>query len=199
MQGDPTPRAWTPPTGAQRAAADEIVSAITAALRSDRGVHAETAIAAAARLGGTFLFRSFGFEPTGAKPGSPVLSDAANERGPLLMQTLAAEIAELGVDASRMNAGDIPDAHHPQLSVTETQARIEAALRSVADKHALSDEHAAHACALAAARLIKMCTGVLDPRVGFALAVYGFVEGSKTMPIPLPKRTAEKKSWFTWS
>jgi hypothetical protein len=49
----------------------------------------------------------------------------------------------------------------------------------------LSAEEAAHACALAAARLVKMCAEVLDARIGFALAAQGFVEGSKTMPVAL--------------
>ena len=119
-------------TPAQRRAANEIVDAIVEALRSDRGVHAQTAIAAAARMGGTFLFRSFGFETRNTEAGSP-----------------------------------------------------ESPLRRIAARHGLSTEQAAHACALAAARLVKMCAEVLDAQIGFALAAQGFVEGSKTMPVSL--------------
>ena len=38
---------------------------------------------------------------------------------------------------------------------------------------------------LAAARLVEMCAEVLDVRIGFALAARGFVDVSKTMPVPL--------------
>ena len=186
---------WTPPTEAQRRAADEIVDAIVAALRSDRGVHAETAIAAAARIGGAFLFRSFGFEPRGIEPGSPVFSDAANERGPLLVQTLGTELMAAGVGKAVLSAGaQIPDAHLPHLSVTETQTLIESPLRRIAERYRLSPEEAAHACALAAARLIAMCAQVLDAQTGFALAARAFVEGSKTMPIRLPQGTNADRS-----
>jgi hypothetical protein len=181
---------WTPPTAAQRAAANEIVDAIIEALRSDRGVHAETAIAAAARVGGTFLFRSFGFEAANIKPGSPVFSDAANERGPLLVQTLGNELIAAGVDKAALTVGPpVADAHQPHLSLVDTQTLLEARLRGIAGKHGLSQGQAAHACAIAAARLVKMCAQVLDMRIGVALAAQGFVEGSKTMPLPLAANT----------
>jgi hypothetical protein len=175
---------WTPPAAAQRTAANEIVDAIIEALRADRGVHAEAAVAAAARLGGTFLFRSLGFEAANIKPGSPVFSDAANERGPL--QTLGNELIAAGVDKGALTVGPpIGDAHQPHLSLADTQTLIESRLFAIAGKHGLSQEQAAHACALAAARLIKMTAQVLDVPIGVALAAQGFVEGSKTMPVPL--------------
>ena len=49
---------WSVPTQAQLRAADERVNAIVASLRTERGVHSETAISAAARVAGTFLFRT---------------------------------------------------------------------------------------------------------------------------------------------
>jgi hypothetical protein len=177
---------WTEPTPAQRAVANEFVDAIIEVLRSDRGVHAETSIAAAARLGGTFLFRSFGFDSRNIQPGSPVFSDASNELGPLLVQTLASERIAARASKAALTVGPpVEDAHRPHLSVIETQTLIEPRLRAIAGKQGLSQEQAAHACALAAARLIEMCADVLDPRIGFALAAQGFVEGSKTMPMPL--------------
>ena len=182
---------WTPPTEAQLAAANEVVDSIVEAFRSDRGVHAETAVAAASRIAGTFLFRSFGFDFRNIQPGSPVLSDAANERGPLLLRTLGTALVVGGVNKSALTVvAEIPDEHRPHLSIAETQTRIEATLRAIASRHGLSQEQAAHACALAAARLIKMCADVLEPRIGFALATRGFVEGTKTVPAALPEDPA---------
>lgn len=174
---------WSPPTPAQLAAADAMVDVIIELLRTDRGVHAETAIAGAARIGGTFLFRSFGYNLKDAQPGSPVFSDAANEHGPLLMRTLETQMRALGIETLELTRdGEVPDEHRPHLSVIETQTLLEAPLRRISNEHRLSSEQAAHACALAAARLVKMCAQVLEPRIGFTLAVYGLVEGSKTMP-----------------
>lgn len=167
-------------------AADEIINVIIESLRSDNGVHSETAISSAARLAGTFLFRSFEFPYIDAQPGSPVLSEEANEHGPLLLQTLGAalNVLNVGLDGGRLSP-NIPEDHEPHLSVTDAQQLMETPLRAVTEKHKLTDQQAAHACAIAAARLIQMCTAVLDPHVGFALASFGFVEGAKTMPIPL--------------
>ena len=57
---------------------------------------------------------------------------------------------------------------------------------------------AAHACAIAAAILIQKAQSALDPGVGLADGVR-FVEGSKTMPPPLPEaqpiRSPGTSSW----
>jgi hypothetical protein len=73
---------------------------------------------------------------------------------------------------------------------------VESRLRAIASNHGLTEEQAAHACALAAARLIQMCSSVLDPKIGFAIAAFGFVEGSKTMPVPLQPAASAKRPWY---
>jgi hypothetical protein len=188
---------WVPPTDAQLRAAERIADLIIAALTTERGVHAETAIASAARLGGTFLFRSFGLQTESVQPGTPVLSDAANVHGPLLVQTFGAGLARLGVTVDQSAISQpIPADNAPHLSVLETQAALEAPVSTTADSHQLDRQAAGHACALAAAILIQKSRSVLDPGIGAALAVYGFVEGSKTMPGPLPDASAERKPWY---
>lgn len=177
---------WSPPTQPQLRAADGYVDIVIKALRTDQGVHSETAIAAAARMAGTFLLRSFNFPLKDIKPGSAVLSNAANDHGPVLVQTLGAALnaLEVNLDSSKLS-GNVPNENQPQISVNETQSRVEAQFRNVSAKHGLTPEQSAHACALAAARLIHMSSAVLDPHIGFSVAAYGFVEGSKTAPIPL--------------
>ena len=190
---------WKAPTRAQVTAADKMVDAIVRLLRNERGVHAETAIAAAARLGGTFLFRSFRFPPKDIQPGAPVFSDLANEQGPALVQTFAYGLAAEGLDPQALQTAtlEVPERNQPLLGVVATQEKLEAELRAIAAAQRLAEPEAAHACALAAARLVKMTVQVLDPRVAFAVAAYGFVEGSKTMPAPLAAAASvAKKPWY---
>ena len=185
---------WLPPTEAQWQAAERIAELVIAALTTERGIHAETAIASAARLGGTFLFRSFGLKTEGVKPGTAVLSDLANEHGPLLVQTLGIALGRLGVSVDQSAISKpIPTDNAPHLSVLETQAALEVPATTLAEHHQLDKQSAAHACAIAAAILIQKAQSALDPGVGAALAVYGFVEGSKTMPPPLPGGAADPK------
>lgn len=73
----------------------EFRSLILAKLTDERGVHAETAVSAAARMAGTFLLRSLDLPITKLEPGAPVLSDAANERGPELVEILALALREM--------------------------------------------------------------------------------------------------------
>jgi len=185
---------WVSPTQAQWQAAERIAELVIATLRTERGIHAETAIASAARLGGTFLFRSFGLRTDGIKPGTAVLSDLANEHGPLLVQTLGTALGRLGVSVDQSAISKpIPPQNAPHLSVLETQAALEAPATTLAERSQLDRQGAAHACALAAAILIQKAQYVLHPDVGAAIAVYGFVEGSKTMPPPLAERASDRR------
>jgi len=168
---------------AQLRASREIADAIVTALRTERGVHAETAVAGAARLAGAFLFRSFNLPTSGIAPGSPVLSDVANQRGPLLVEVLQAGLGGLGVSVDSAAMEESPE-HEPQMNFLETQQALEPRLAEIAAAHGLEGEGAARACALATALLIYRTREVLEPRVSFGLAVYGFVEGTKTMPAP---------------
>jgi len=189
---------WKAPTKAQAAAAAKMVEAIVRLLRNEKGVHAETAIAAAARLGGTFLFRTFGLPTAGIEPGSPVFSDQANDEGPGLMQTFAFGLVAESLDprALQTNDLDVPQQHQPLLTVVQTQEKLEVEVRAITAARKLADREAAHACALAAASLVKLTVQVLDPRIGFAVAAYGFVEGTKTMPMPLALPNLPKKPWY---
>jgi len=54
-------------------AADAMVEVFAARLGENRAVHAETAIASAARMAGTMLFRSFGLDTSKMPPGAVVL------------------------------------------------------------------------------------------------------------------------------
>ena len=164
-------------------AAREFVDLTIEHLSDERGVHAETVIAGVARMAGTFLFRSFGFELPDAKPGQAVLSEQANEQGPRLVNIAATVLTDAGVklDPGAIN-DDLMKGHEPLLDFLATQQRLEPPFNTVREKLDLSQTQAADACALATAMLIHQTLNVLDPNVAFQLAVYSFIEGSKTIP-----------------
>lgn len=170
----------------QQEPALEFFNATIAFLQDEKGVHLETAIAASARMAGTYLFRSFGFELTDAEPGQAVLSEVANERGPELVNILACVLHEnsIAFDDSALEADPGPE-HEPHLSFLETQAALEPRYEEIRHCHGLSYENAAHAAAAATAGLIIQGAGVLDPAIAFNIAVYGFIVGSKTVPQPI--------------
>ncbi len=167
-------------------AAQAFGNAVIAELQTGRGVHAETAVAAAARMAGTFLFRSFGFDAGAFVPGQAVMSEAANTAGPGLIRVLAGALAELGIplDEQKLAAGQL-DANRPSLDFLATQARLEPRFAAIRAQHGLSLTEAADAAAIATAFLIHQCARVLDPSAAFGVAVYGFIEGTKTAPAPV--------------
>ncbi|MEO6026015.1 MAG: hypothetical protein ABIR79_04025 [Candidatus Binatia bacterium] len=163
-------------------AAQQFRGYILEKLTDERGVHAETAVAAAARMAGTFLLRSCHLPMESLEPGTPVLSDAVNERGPLLVEILgvALQAMNIEVDMTRANAANHGGA--ALLTVPQTQSLLEIGMIGLKDRFGLDYEHGARAAALAAAFLIKDTAGALDPSTAFGIAAYGFVEGAKTVP-----------------
>lgn len=158
----------------------------TAALQAfDEGgtFPAETAIVSVARMAGSLLLRSLDLPLTSMQPGSAVLSEQADLQGPRLIQLLGAVLQGIGVqlDSSRLSAGQAA-AQGQKEPFLRTQQMLEPRFAAIQDNHDLTDGEAADAAAAATAVLIKNCAGVLDPHVGFALAVHGFLEGSKTVP-----------------
>lgn len=153
-------------------------------LKDDRGsVHVETAIAATARMAGTFLFRSFGFDLQDAQPGQPVLSEIANEKGPELVNILGGILDMNGIKIDDSALGELSGLEHePHLSFLETQPKLEAIYEVIRNRHGLDYVEAAWAAAAATAGLIIQSEKILEPALGFNLAVYGFIEGSKTVP-----------------
>jgi hypothetical protein len=164
-------------------AAREFVGLAINKLSNEKGVHAETAIAAVARMAGTFLFRSFGFQLPDAKPGQAVLSEQANEQGPRLVNIAATVLSDSGIklDPSAVS-NDSMTGHEPLLSFLDSQKLLEPEFNAVREKLGLSLTQAADAGALAAAMLIDQTAKVLDSNVAFELAVFSFIEGSKTLP-----------------
>lgn len=158
-------------------------------LATDGRLQAESAIAGLARMAGTYYFRSFGYAAMKLVPGQAVLSEEANEKGPELMNLTHEVLARIGLklddNAVRAQLAASRETHKPVMDFRSTQPRLERAFAPVKEQYGLSNVEAGRAAACAVALLIHNCQQELDPAVAFGIAVYGFVEGSKTTPWPL--------------
>lgn len=155
-------------------------------LDTGQGVHAETAVAGTARMAGTFLFRSFGLALEDVQPGQVVLSDMANEQGPVLIEILGAVLSQSGVLLEEANLGGASDhEHRPLRTFLETQRQLEPGYSDIRKHYGLTLREASEACAVATGLLIEDSSTILDPTIGFNIAVYAFVEGTKTAPDPV--------------
>jgi hypothetical protein len=71
------------------------------------------------------------------------------------------------------------------LEFLDTQKKLEPLYAPIKTHRGLSAHEAAQAAAVATALLIRHCAKILDANVAFGIAVYGFIEGSKTAPEPV--------------
>lgn len=170
-------------TQAQLNAASEFGATAVQAFDQGGTFPAETVIGSVARMAGWFLLRSFGLSLAGIQPGSVVLSEQANQQGPRLIQVLAGVLQGVGVklDESKLSAAQAK-ATGLKEPFLQTQSVLEPRFAAIREKQGLSDAEAAESAVVATAVLIKNCSSLLDPHVGFGLAVYGFIEGCKTAP-----------------
>lgn len=188
-------------TPAQHNAAGELVDLIASSVGKNRAVHPETAIASAARLSGSLLFRSFNLHLKALAPGAVVLSQEANEKGPILINTVASFLSTSGVslDQQKLGGQETLRGESPRLDVVDSLSQLqERAFEIMANNH-LSLEQAAQAAALATGFIVKECAAQIGAEIGFNVAAYGFVEGCKTVP-PTNARSAVvpsgAKPWY---
>ena len=171
-------------TPQQIEAAHEFASTTLEILKTERGVHAETAIAGTARMAGTFLFRSFKFSLKNPKPGQAVLSDQANEQGPRLVEVLGGVLENAGIKLDPRKLGYSSN-NEPLLDFLETQKLLEPKYTIIRRRLSISLQESADSAAAATALLIEQSAQTLDPNIAFSIAMYGFIEGSKTFPEPV--------------
>jgi hypothetical protein len=171
------------------AAAQAFATAAFDTLATDGHLQAESAIAGMARMAGTYYFRSFGYAALKLVPGQAVLSEEANAKGPELMNLTHEVLARIGLrlddNAVRAQLEASQDAHKPVMDFRSTQPRLERAFAPIKAQYGLGNVEAGQVAACATALLIYNCRDVLPPAVAFGIAVYGFVEGTKTTPWPV--------------
>ncbi len=165
-------------------AADFFANTAKKLLTTERGLHAETLIMSVARMSGSFLYRSFGFDPA-LKPGTAVLSDQANLHGPKLMNVMLVTLQQLGhkIGEESLNR-DYVSAQFSQLTFQESHERLATFFLKYCEVAPISHHDAALGAAIASGILVHECREVLDITKGGALAVYGLIEGTKTAPFP---------------
>jgi len=108
-------------------AAGEMLEVFAARLGQNGTLHSETVIAAAARMAGTMLFRSFGFDTSKMLPGAAVLSNEANQKGPELLNIVGGMLQKYGLQPdkeklSRVNDRGEPPLEFPSANVSWPQA-----------------------------------------------------------------------------
>ena len=188
-------------TDEQNQATGEYVE-LLAGMGSGRAVHAETAIAASARLSGSLLLRSFGFDLESAQPGTVLLSNEANEKYPTLANLVLSFLDKSGIQLDSTKFGGAPEQRGsaPQLDVQQSLSLLQGPALEIARRHSLSLEQAAQSAALATAFIVKECSPSIGAETAFNVAVYGFIEGSKTAPPRLAPAAGARtrRPWYTF-
>lgn len=149
------------------------------------GGHIETDIAAAASAAGSTLLRSAVPGPRPLPAGATVLADVQDSQAHLL-RFMAAAAIEFGLSPDFAGGGPLPAGHEPLLAVHEMVGKLEGPLdRSMSDA-TLPERWRGHVAAIAAIKLVGAGheMGLLDQRIGMALAAYHVVAGSKTWSPP---------------
>lgn len=169
---------------AQNKVAGALVDLVAARSGTGRAVHAETAIASAARLSGSLLLRSFNFDIQKLNPGSVLLSDEANEEGPQLINIFGAMLQNFGVmlDNTKLGGDGALRGEEPRLTVVQSLALLQEDAIRIAGENGLNLKEAAQSAAMSTAFIVKECAKNISGEVGFNVALYGFIEGSKTVP-----------------
>lgn len=186
------------------AAADFFNQSARNLLTLEGRLHAETLIASVARMAGSMMYRSFNFDKT-IEPGTAVLSDQANTHGPQLMHVMFATLQQLGdpIGQDHLNS-EYASAKFSQLTFKESHDRLAPFFLKYCEVTPIAFQDAALGAAIATGILVHDCREVLSVDKGSAIAVYGFIEGTKTAPFPLvsganPSPTAapeQKKPWY---
>ena len=180
----------------QNIAAGSAVDLISSRLGADQGVHPETAIACSARLAGCMLLRSFQFDLEKHEPGSILLSPEANDKGPQLVNILGSMLENFNVTLDRSKLG-AEKGEEPKLTYLETMDIFQNDVLGILEDNRLDFERGAQALAMATAFIVKECSKKIGSETGFNSAAYGFIEGSKTVPLLLQSNnSSKKKPWY---
>lgn len=187
------------------AAADFFNQTARKLLATDGKLHAETLIVSVARMAGSMMYRTFGFDKS-IEPGTSVLSDQANIHGPSLMYMMLVTMQQLGDQITEADlSADHASARLSQLTFRESHERLAPFFLKYCEVAPLGLRPAAIATSIATGVLVHDCAAALPIRIGAAIAVYGFVEGTKTAPFPVgqttrsdnrPKPGLNKKPWY---
>ncbi|MBK7573624.1 MAG: hypothetical protein IPI10_19260 [Bacteroidetes bacterium] len=165
----------------QNQAVNDIVEMVVAVVgNGSRELDTTEAISSTARLAGSFLFRSFERNISDLKPGTVVLSEEANTKGPQLVNITHAILNNYGIridNAKMSGANQLKSA----ISFVDAIAKVQIPALEIMKKNALSYEQMAQSAAIATAFIIQQSKH-MQPEQGFGTAIYYYIEGTKTFP-----------------
>jgi len=165
----------------QNIAVNEIVEMVVTVIgNGSREIDTTEAISSTARLAGSFLFRSFEFQVKDAKPGTVMLSEEANTKGPQLVNITHAVLNNMGVqiDNNKMSNGNQKPG---ESNFVDVIAKIQSPAIEIMKKNDLNFEQMAQSAAIATAFIIQQSNNI-TPEQGFGTAIYHYIEGTKTLP-----------------
>jgi hypothetical protein len=183
-------------TDNQNKAVDEIVEMVVSVIgNGSREIDTTEAISSTARLAGSFLFRSFEFKIDDAKPGTVMLSEDANTKGPQLVNITHAVLQNMGVqiDNNKMSNGNQQQAESNFVGVI---GKVQSPALKIMKKNGLNYEQMAQSSAIATAFIIQQSNNI-TPEEGFGTAIYHYIEGTKTLPPEFsnePNKTTDLKT-----
>ena len=178
----------------QNDAVNDIVEMVVKVIgNGSREIDTTEAISSTARLAGSFLFRSFGFKINEAKPGTVMLSEEANIKGPQLVNITHAVLQNFGIqiDNNKMSNGN---QKHAESNFVDVISKVQVPALDIMKKRELNYEQMAQSSAIATAFIIQQ-SGNITAEEGFGIAIYHYIEGSKTKPpeFNLVAKNEEKK------
>ena len=174
-------------------AVNEIVEMIVNVIgQGSREIHTTEAISSTARLAGSYLFRSFGFEINDAKPGTAMLFEEANTKGPQLVNMTQAVLQNFGIqiDNNKMSNRNKKQAESNFIKVIDKIQKPALEIMNN-NNNKLSYEKMAQSSAIATAFIIQQSNNI-SPEEGFGTAIYHYIEGTKTHPPEFGKKTEHK-------
>ena len=189
-------------TPEQNKAIGELVDLVASNVGVERAIHPATAISTAARLSGSFLFRTFGVQTESLEPGSILLSEQANEEGTQLINIVGSYLtnSNIAIDQTKIGAVGEDKELEPKLTFLGAISLVQNEALEICKRHGLNMEQSAQSAATATAFIVKECAAQIGAETGFNVAIYGFIEGSKTVPplfvSTLSKSNQTQKPWY---
>lgn len=177
----------------QNKAVNDIIEMIVAVIgKGSREVDTTEAISSAARLAGSFMFRSFEFDIDDVKPGTAMLSNEANTMGPALVNITLAVLQhyDIEIDQNSISAQNQTTAESDFVDVI---SRVQGPALEIMKKNDLNYEQLAQSAAVATAFIIQQSSNI-KPEDGFGIAVYHYIEGTKTCPPKFNDQPQQNKS-----
>ena len=158
----------------------EIVDLIAVKIGNEnREINPRDAILCSGNLIGMFMFLSFNFNYKKIEPGNVLLSQEANEVGPKVINHLLNLLKKHNINIDNTDNSNI---YKSSLTYIEILERLQKDAMEIMKKYYLDYDQAILICISAAAFIIENLSSEIDVNEGYGIAIYGIVEGSKTVP-----------------